>query len=134
MTPVPVFDCKVQQEWLFLMHPYPDATQLPLLFERTIIAILILSLTGLSTAWAFDAHAADVLMHEHAEEHPGSDASQDEAMHGCDHHCHAGAHLIGLGYMPRAVSEGNCFVIRLASPASILISRSTAPPLKPPQS
>jgi hypothetical protein len=112
-----------------------DAVLLPLLLERTIIAILILSLTGLSTAWAFDAHAADSVMHEHPAGHSEPDASADgEMQHGCDHYCHAGAHLIGLGYMPHALYEGTGLVTMMASPASILISRSTAPPLRPPQS
>jgi hypothetical protein len=103
-------------------------------FRRYIAATIIVSLLGLVTAWAFDTHAAGTAVHEHQLDVSGSTPHSHDEGHGCDHWCHAGAHLIGLNYVPGLISAVTQSMPWPQASASLLISRTTAPPLKPPQS
>ena len=89
------------------------------------------SVLGYGTAWAFEWHVVDVADHTHAAEHKDSGSQADDV--GCDHCCHAGAHLIGLAQWGQPISLIGCEPC-LARLAEIIITRSTDPPLKPPQS
>ena len=98
---------------------------------RVIAAFLVLSVLGYGTVWAFDWHSADMADHAHGTEHADPAVQADHE--GCDHCCHAGAHLIGRARrrepMPHMATTSH-----LADAVTILISRSTDPPSKHPQS
>ena len=111
---------------------------LPVLaFKRFIAAVIILSLVGLTTAWAFDAHAADSAAHgQHidtadSENHPDADADADDHAH--DHSCHAAAHLAGLSNTPHQLFPVLQPVLQPSNPVNSFLSRTIAPPFKPPQ-
>jgi len=107
-----------------------------LTLQRFIAAIIILSLVGLPAAWAFDAHSAHV-----GDPRPASDAAvpsssvgQDQGHeHDAGHCCHAGAHLVGLGSVWHPPLFPSAALPRLAALPDPYLSRTTAPPLKPPQ-
>lgn len=93
---------------------------------------MVLSLLGLSTAWAFDGHGAGEAGDCHGAHESGQPLDRDDA--GCGHVCHAGAHLFGLDSAPGPLSVVIRPVPRPAMAAVLLVTRTTAPPLKPPQS
>ena len=103
-----------------------------LAFKRLIAVTVMLSLFGLSTAWAFDGHGAGDAAGCH-EAHESANPLHDDGS-GCGHVCHAGAHLFGLDPAPGPASIVPRAVPRPALSAVVLVSRTTAPPLKPPQS
>jgi len=100
--------------------------------NRLFIAILMLSVFGYGTVWAFDSHAVDLADHAHATENADpDDQAHDES--GCDHCCHAGAHFTGLTsadylFFPPASGSNNATI------PAVYVTRATDPPLKPPQS
>lgn len=70
------------------------------MFKRFIVICLVISTLGYGVAWAFDGHwdvsqaSADTLFGQQANDDvPASDEHNDA---GCDHCCHASAHLIGI--------------------------------------
>lgn len=99
--------------------------------RRVIAAILMFSVLGYGTAWAFEWHSVDIADHAHATEYayPAPQADHE----GCDHCCHAGAHLVGLAQRSQPFSP-NATAPRLANGAAVFVTRFTDPPLKPPQS
>jgi hypothetical protein len=104
----------------------------PLLLRRFIAVTIVLSLFGLTTAWAFEMHGVDAGVHEAHAGFPGSPPDHDG--YGCDHSCHAGAHLIALGQAPKTFTRPAQPTWQASAPADSFASRSIAPPLKPPQS
>jgi hypothetical protein len=108
---------------------------LPVLaFIRFIAAIIILSLVGLTTAWAFDAHATDSAAHGQQIDAADSANHPDSDDHAYNHCCHFGAHLAGLSDTPRQLSPVLQSALLLPTPVSLFLGRTIAPPLKPPQS
>ena len=103
----------------------------PLGYRRFIVAILMFSVLGYGTAWAFEWHPVDVVDHAHAIEHADSGSAAGDG--GCDHCCHAGAHLIGLAQWGQPISPFGCKLL-VANWTEIFVTRSTDPPIKPPQS
>jgi len=107
-----------------------------LAFKRFIAAVIILSLVGLATAWAFDSHAADSATHgqlsgaPNTEHHPDGDADD----HGHDHCGHTGAHLVGLSNASRVFSAMVHSTLKPLPPSDLFINRTIAPPFKPPRS
>jgi hypothetical protein len=107
---------------------YPLNPGLPIT-RRVIAAILILTVLGYGTAWAFDWHAMDAAEHIHASEHADTDSHADD---GCDHCCHAGVHLLGFSRPVHDISS-SVSDSHLKDDGVIFVSRSTDPLLKPPQ-
>ena len=66
------------------------------IFRKAIATVVIVSLLGLSTAWAFDFHAEDFTMNQHPAEMSAQASLIDDDHHQYDHCCHLGAHLLGL--------------------------------------
>ncbi|HPE81785.1 MAG TPA: hypothetical protein PKZ35_17485 [Gammaproteobacteria bacterium] len=97
--------------------------------RRLIAVVLMLSVFGYGTAWAFHWHspASDAV---HAQQVDTPD--HNDAGGGCDHCCHASAHFVSLIHQVQPfVSVPD--VRRASLPARVYVRRSTAPPLKPPQ-
>jgi hypothetical protein len=105
-----------------------------LAFKRFIAAVLILSLAGLTTAWAFDAHDVDAAAHGEWIDTAGSADHPDADGHAYDHCCHAGAHLAGLSNTPQPLVPVIRSVLQSPTPADLFLARTTAPPFKPPRS
>lgn len=99
--------------------------------DRLLVAVLILSIVGYGTAWSFDTHALDPSGHAHLSDDSGLNP-QDHDDGGCDHCCHAGAHLAGL-----RSSDFRDFPsvsgLKNATASAVYLTRATSPPLKPPQ-
>ena len=98
------------------------------MLQRLVLLLVVISLCGYGTAWAYSDHSSDITAHISIEidDH---DAPGDE---GCDHCCHAGSHLTalvcavpGLSHRP---AEGCC-----TSGNSAIPRLSQAPPFKPPR-
>ena len=103
-------------------------------FQKSIAAVIVLCLVGLSTAWAFDAHAVDVSEPERLVDVSDSAPLSDKHGHDGDHSCHGGAHLVGIDQslrqtLPVPHSAPNILLSR-----SLFVSRTSPPPLRPPQS
>ena len=98
--------------------------------RRLIAVVLILSVFGYGTAWAFHLHAPAVSDAAHTQQ---ADAATHNDAGGCDHCCHASAHFAGLTNHPLQllVSVPHLQLVRPNTAA--YIKRETAPPLKPPQ-
>jgi hypothetical protein len=99
--------------------------------NRFLIAVLILSVIGYGTAWAFDTHAFDDSEHVHMSDDLGIN-TLDHDDGGCDHCCHAGAHLAGLtslSYRDFPYTSG----LKIATAPAVYLTRNTSPPFKPPQ-
>jgi len=101
------------------------------MLRRVIAGILMFSILGYGTAWAFEWHSVDIGDHAQVTEHANPDHQADHE--GCDHCCHAGAHLIGLAHRVYPISPAAAEP-RLGNGVGIFITHSTDPPLKPPQS
>ena len=100
------------------------------MLQRLILLLVVISLCGYGTAWAYSDHSSDIAAHFSVEiDDHGHDALDDEA---CDHCCHAGSHLTGLvcavpGSSHRP-ADGCC-----TSGNSVFPTLSQAPPFKPPR-
>lgn len=100
------------------------------MLRRIIASILVLALFGYGTAWAFAGHVSDIAAHAVGDVH--ADAPQLPDEDGCDHCCHAAAHLIGLASPfaesgRRAVDVYGPGVVRHVSMLAL------PPPLRPPR-
>lgn len=102
-----------------------------MLAKRLFIAVLILSVIGYGTAWAFDTHALDLSDHAQLSFDAGfSPLDHDDS--DCDHCCHANAHFTGLassGFraFPSTSTSND------ATALAVYLTRSPSPPFKPPQ-
>lgn len=101
------------------------------MFRRVIAAILMFSVLGYGTAWAFEWHSVDIADHAYATEQ--ADLGPQINSSGCDHCCHASAHLIGIAHWGQPISP-LATAPRLANGIAVLVTRSIDPPLRPPQS
>jgi len=101
------------------------------MFRHIIVAILMLFVLGYGTVWAFEGHEVDIAEHTHATPFDSQEPQADDD--NCDHCCHAGAHLIGFVPHRHGASPISSNSI-LAKGMAIYLTRSTAPPIKPPQS
>ncbi len=101
------------------------------MFRRVITAILMCSVLGYATAWAFEWHAVDIADHATSTDH--ADSGSQSNTDGCDHCCHVGAHLIGFAQRGYPISPIGANP-RRANRSAIFVTRSTDPPLRPPQS
>ena len=99
--------------------------------SRFLIAVLILSVIGYGTAWAFDTHAFDDSEHVHMSDDLGVN-TQDHDDGGCDHCCHSGAHFSGLTSSSYHGISSTSGLKNAAAPA-VYLTRATSPPFKPPQ-
>ena len=70
------------------------------MLKRLFIVWLLVSTLGYSSAWAFDGHYHVVDSHQDVGGEAASattpDSGDDHAQSGCDHCCHAFAHLLAL--------------------------------------
>jgi hypothetical protein len=98
--------------------------------RRLIAFVLILSVFGYGTAWAFHWHAPAVSDAAHAEQ---ADATGHNDAGGCDHCCHASAHFTGLTHRPLQLFVSVTGQQRVRPNLAAYIKREAAPPLKPPQ-
>lgn len=70
------------------------------MFKRFITVCLVISSLGYGVAWAFDGHwdvtqaSADASFGQHADDDIPASGEHNDA--GCDHCCHASAHLVGI--------------------------------------
>lgn len=101
------------------------------MLRRIIASIVVLTVLGYGTAWAFAGHVLEVDGHAADGIHEDTQAVLDEG--GCDHCCHAAAHMTGMAppmptfHYPDADTfraDGGCTAATLSS----------APPLRPPRS
>lgn len=85
---------------------------------------------GYGTTLAFDTHAFDFSDQTEIGAHDHSQTALDEA--GCDHSCHASAHLVGLApslpKLPAPRTDSFC-----PDSDCLLASAFSAPPLRPPR-
>ena len=105
-----------------------------LAFKRFIAAVLILSLAGLTAAWAFDAHDVDAAAHGEWTDTAGTVDHPDADGHAYDHCCHAGAHLAGLSNAPLPLFPVVRLVLQPPTHVGLFLGRIAAPPRKPPRS
>jgi hypothetical protein len=102
------------------------------MLRRILTTILALAILGYGTAWAFAGQGVDAAEHTLAAVHWTS-TDADHADTGCDHRCHANAHLLGLHQAPPTLSpRGSDRPVPVA--AYPLSSLPPALPLKPPRS
>jgi hypothetical protein len=101
------------------------------MLRRILTMILALAILGYGTAWAFAGPGVDGRVHSHTAVH----WTQPDADHpgtGCDHGCHASAHLVGLHQHTLTLA-----LVGAERPVSVvdrsLASLAPAPPLKPPR-
>ena len=99
--------------------------------RRLLTILVVLSMLGYGSAWAFDTHAFNLAGDTAIGAHDQAGAALDET--GCDHCCHASAHLVGLVSSRPQLAPLRRDRFRLAS--GFLLSHAFfAPPLKPPRS
>lgn len=103
-------------------------------FRKSIAAVIVLCLIGLSTAWAFDTHAVDVSETERFVDVSDSASLSDKHGHDDDHSCHGGAHLVGIDQSLRQTLPVPHSAPQTLSYCSLFVSRTSPPPLRPPQS
>ena len=108
------------------------------MFQRYLIIFLILCTFGYSSAWAFDGHSVEVGEHsnEHSQEFLLDDEHQnndDQQNPSCDHHCHAGAHMLGLINLITDLSAPNLYA-DIALYTFHLNTYQSNPPYHPPLS
>ena len=102
------------------------------MLRRLIASILGITVLGYGISWAFAGHAlgdADRAAAGGVHEH--SQTALDES--GCDHCCHASAHMTGLAPPLLKLSRRNADSFRLVRGCTVATLFS-APPLKPPRS
>ena len=95
------------------------------MFRRVITAILMYSVLGYATAWAFEWHAVDIAHHAAPTDH--ADWSSQSDAEDCDHCCHVGAHLIGFAQRGCPISPIGANH-RRANRSAIFVTPSTEPP------
>lgn len=102
------------------------------MLQRVISSVLVLTLVGWGTSWAYPGHLPDDLdhvllgVHEHAQ--PGQEDS------GCDHCCHVSAHMTGVVSPPLRKFAGPPVNIYPQDAGCAVATRFSDPPLKPPRS
>lgn len=101
------------------------------MLRRLVASILIVALIGYGTAWAFSGHALDDADHAANGAHEHSQTAHDDS--GCDHCCHASAHMTGLAPPLPKVRRPDADTFRL-DPDLTPATRLSTPPLKPPRS
>jgi hypothetical protein len=101
------------------------------MLRRTISTILVLALIGYGTSWAFSGHALDDVDHASGGLHEHTHTALDES--GCDHCCHASAHMTGLAPPFPKLPLPHADSFRLV-PGCIVATRVSTPLLKPPRS
>jgi hypothetical protein len=101
------------------------------MLRRVIASILVFALIGYGTSWAFSGHALDDVDHAVGGLHEHTQTALDES--GCDHCCHASAHMTGLAPPLPKVRRPDADIFRLAPDLTVATHLST-PPLKPPRS
>ncbi|MCG7872284.1 MAG: hypothetical protein N0C81_00930 [Candidatus Thiodiazotropha lotti] len=102
--------------------------------RKFIAVIIVLSLGGLSTAWAYDTHIVDPIDHQHTLAQTDTGLAHDEADHDDDHCCHLGIHLIGIRNVSHPVIKITQSMLQTRLSPNLFVSLTTAPPLRPPQS
>ncbi len=102
------------------------------MFRRLVASILIVAILGYGTAWAFAGQEFDAKAHTLAMANP-TQTDTHHAITGCDHACHASAHMVGLHQ--ELPSIGAVVAERFVCLACCALA-TLAPnlPLKPPRS
>ena len=103
-------------------------------FRKSIAAVIVLCLVGLSTAWALDSHAVDAWQPERLIDVSDSAPLPDKHNHTDDHCCHGGSHLVGIDQSLRPTLPDTHSAPQTPSSCSLFVSRTSPPPLRPPQS
>lgn len=103
-------------------------------FRKSIAAAIVFCLVGLSTAWAFDAHAVDVSHPERLIDVSDRAPFSDQHGHNDDHSCHGGAHLVGIDRALPLTLPLTQTAPRSLPFGSLFVSQTNSPPLRPPQS
>jgi hypothetical protein len=101
------------------------------MLRRIISSFLVFALIGYGTIWAFSGHALDDTDHAAGSVHEHTKPALDES--GCDHCCHASAHIIGLAPPLSKLPLPHSDSFRLV-PGCFIATRFSTPPLKPPRS
>ena len=102
--------------------------------HKSVAVAIVLCLVGLSTAWAFDAHAVDDSQPERLIDVSDTTPLPDKHSHNEDHCCHGGAHLVGLDQAAYLILPVTQSVPRPPASRDLFVSQASAPPLRPPQS
>lgn len=123
---------ELRRQFGIYLNSHAQPLPFTLMLRRIIASVLVVTVLGYGSAWAFAGHTLDTGDHaamadlfEHAQT-----AAEDG---GCDHSCHAGAHMTGMA------SPVPTFIFPDIGSLRATYSRSTlpisfAPPLKPPRS
>ena len=113
---------------MILSMPKPHKNRMQ--HRRLIVILLIASILGYGTAWAFDGHSHDSSDHVHVMDQDHLDHQVDEDQ--CDHCCHASAHFLGFTSEsnPQLPVASNAFLL---TSTEAYIACATDPPIKPPQ-
>jgi hypothetical protein len=92
--------------------------------------MVVLSILGYGSSWAFAGHAVDPA--EHAVAGVVADQPIGSEESACDHCCHAAAHMVGLAPAPLTPYRKQPDSFRVACGDTLILIPS-APPLKPPR-
>lgn len=101
------------------------------MLQRLIASILVVTILGYGTSWAFAGHALEDADHAAGGMHAQTQSALDD--NDCDHCCHATAHMTGLAPSLPKVRRPDAGVFRL-SPGFAVATLFSAPPLQPPRS
>lgn len=103
------------------------------MFKRLLMLLLITSILGYGSVWAFDGHIDEAKEHQGAVGDVDHSPGDDEDHPSCDHCCHASAHTIALSpFQSSTAYSGTC--TGYTPYLHTLSFLSTAPPDRPPQS
>ena len=100
------------------------------MFRRFITLLLVVTLLGYGTSWAFSGHVLEDVDHA-ADIHGHSQEMVDES--DCDHCCHAAAHMTGLTPPLPELARLDNEILR-PSPGRLALTHCASPPRKPPRS
>lgn len=101
------------------------------MIRRLIASLLVFAVLGYGTSWAYAGHAFADADHTIEGVHKHSQAASDEG--GCDHCCHASAHMLGLAHPFPGIHPPDVDMFGLVA-GVFAATPVCAPPLKPPRS
>ncbi len=101
------------------------------MIRRLIASLLVFAILGYGTTWAYAGHALADADQTAEGAHKHSEAATDDG--GCDHCCHASAHMVGLAHPFPGIHPPEANGFRLVA-GGFAETPASAPPLKPPRS
>lgn len=102
------------------------------MFKRFLMAWLILCTLGYGSVWALDGHVDEAAEHHKVFDDAGAAPEGEDGCTGCDHCCHAAAHIVAL--CPTAIVTPLPGTDTGFTPYTLQVQfQSSAPPDRPPQ-